>query len=186
VIGRNCRIREYVTMNPGTEGGGMLTQIGDNCLFMASSHVAHDCKIGDNVIMANNSALAGHVEVGSFAIIGGMAAVQQFVRIGAHAMIGGMSGVVNDVIPYGMVAGAHASLSGLNLVGLRRRGFSKDEIKALRDAYRLLFSDQGTMAERLTQVEATLAAADTVRSMVEFARQPSDRGLLKPKPEHAG
>jgi len=186
VIGRNCRIREHVTMNPGTEGGGMLTRVGDNCLFMASAHVAHDCTVGDNVIMANNATLAGHVEIGDFAIIGGLAAVQQFVRIGAHAMIGGMSGVVNDVIPYGMVAGAHASLSGLNLVGLRRRGFSQEEIKALRAAYRMLFGDQGTMAERLTEVEATLAAVDPVRSMVEFARQSSDRGLLKPKPEHAG
>lgn len=186
VIGSNCRIREHVTMNPGTEGGGMLTQVGDNCLFMASAHVAHDCILGNNVIMANNATLAGHVEIGDFAIIGGLAAVQQFVRIGAHAMIGGMSGIVNDVIPYGMVAGAHASLSGLNLVGLRRRGFSQEEIKALRDAYRLLFGDQGTMAERLTQVEATLAAVAPVRSMVDFARQSSDRGLLKPKPEHAG
>ena len=105
-IGDNCRIREHVTMNPGTEGGGMLTKVGDNCLFMASSHVAHDCKVGNNVIMANNATLAGHVEVGDFAIIGGLAAVQQFVRIGPHAMIGGMSGIVNDVIPYGMVAGA--------------------------------------------------------------------------------
>ncbi len=186
VIGRNCRIREHVTMNPGTEGGGMLTQVGDNCLFMASSHVAHDCKVGNNVIMANNATLAGHVEVGDFAIIGGLAAVHQFVRIGAHAMIGGMSGIVNDVIPYGMVAGAHASLSGLNLVGLRRRGFAQDEIKALRDAYRLLFADHDTMAERLAEVENTLATNETVRGMVEFARQSSDRGLLKPKPEHAG
>jgi UDP-N-acetylglucosamine acyltransferase len=186
IIGRNCRIREHVTMNPGTEGGGMLTQVGDNCLFMASSHVAHDCNVGNNVIMANNATLAGHVEVGDFAIIGGLAAVHQFVRIGAHAMIGGMSGIVNDVIPYGMVAGAHASLSGLNLVGLRRRGFAQDEIKALRDAYRLLFGEHATMAERLAEVEATLATNETVRGMVEFARQSSDRGLLKPKPEHAG
>lgn len=186
VIGGNCRIREHVTMNPGTEGGGMLTQVGDNCLFMASAHVAHDCIVGNNVIMANNATLAGHVEIGDFAIIGGLAAVQQFVRIGAHAMIGGMSGIVNDVIPYGIVAGAHASLSGLNLVGLRRRGFSQEEIKALRDAYRLLFGDHGTMAERLTEVEATLATVAPVRSMVDFARQSSDRGLLKPRPEHAG
>ncbi|MCA8929283.1 MAG: acyl-ACP--UDP-N-acetylglucosamine O-acyltransferase [Alphaproteobacteria bacterium] len=186
VIGRNCRIREHVTMNPGTEGGGMLTQVGDNCLFMASSHVAHDCKVGNNVIMANNATLAGHVEVGDFAIIGGLAAVQQFVRVGPHAMIGGMSGVVNDVIPYGLVMGAHAALSGLNLVGLRRRGFAQDEIKAMREAYRLLFSDQGTLAERLDQVEATLGTSDSVRGILDFARQSSDRGLLKPRPEHAG
>jgi len=185
-IGRNCRIREHVTMNPGTEGGGMLTEVGDNCLFMAASHVAHDCKVGNNVVMANNATLGGHVEVGDFAILGGLSAVHQFVRIGAHAMIGGMSGIVNDVIPYGMVLGAHAGLSGLNLVGLRRRGFGQEEVKAVRDAYRLLFSDEGTLAERLDAVEQTLGTTDTVRGMVEFARQATDRGLLKPKPEHAG
>jgi UDP-N-acetylglucosamine acyltransferase len=186
VIGSNCRIREHVTMNPGTEGGGMLTEVGDNCLFMASSHVAHDCKVGRNVIMANNATLAGHVVVGEYAIIGGLAAVQQFVRIGPHAMIGGMSGIVNDVIPYGLVVGAHAALSGLNLVGLRRRGFAADEIRALRAAYRLLFSDDGTLAERLDQVEASMATVETVHGMIDFARQSSDRGLLKPKTEHAG
>ena len=185
-IGSNCKIREHVTMNPGTEGGGMLTSVGNNCLFMASSHVAHDCKVGNNVIMANNATLAGHVEIGDFAIIGGLAAIQQFVRVGPHAMIGGMSGIVNDVIPYGLVAGAHASLSGLNLVGLRRRGFAREEINALREAYELLFGDQGTMVERLAEVEAAMGQTPTVRDMVKFARVSSSRGLLAPKSEHGG
>lgn len=184
VIGSNCKIREHVTMNPGTEGGGMRTSVGDNCLFMASSHVAHDCKVGNNVIMANNATLAGHVEIGDFAIIGGLAAIQQFVRVGPHAMIGGMSGIVNDVIPYGLVAGAHASLSGLNLVGLRRRGFAREEIHALRQAYEVLFGEGGTIAERLDQVEAAMGETPTVRGMIDFARVSSNRGLLAPKSEH--
>ncbi len=151
-IGQNNQIREYVTMNPGTEGGGMVTRVGDNGLFMVGAHVAHDCQIGNNVIMANNATLGGHVIIGDYAIIGGLAAVHQFVRIGAHAMIGGMSGVENDVIPYGMVKGERAHLAGLNVVGLERRGFGRDDIHALRSAYRMLFSAEGTMAERLEDV----------------------------------
>src|SRR6185369_14225842 len=116
VIGKNNVIREHVTINPGTEGGGMLTQIGDNCLLMVGAHVAHDCRVGNNVIMANNATLGGHVLVDDFAIIGGLSAVHQFVRIGKHAIVGGMSGVENDVIPYGSVIGERASLAGLNLV----------------------------------------------------------------------
>ena len=143
-IGSNNQIREYVTIQPGTEGGGMLTRVGDNCLFMASAHVAHDCIVGDNVIMANNATLAGHVVVGEYAFLGGLSAVHQFVRIGKHAMVGGMSGVEADIIPFGMVIGNRAYLSGLNIVGLKRRGFSRDEIHALRNAYRLLFGPEGT------------------------------------------
>ena len=108
-------------MNPGTTGGGLITKVGNNCLFMMSSHVAHDCSVGDNVILVNNATLGGHVKIGDFAIIGGLAAVHQFVRIGRHAMIGGCSGVENDVIPYGSVVGNRAHLSGLILVGLKRR-----------------------------------------------------------------
>ena len=117
-IGKNNQIREHVTMNPGTEGGGMVTRVGNDCLFMASAHVAHDCILGDNVIMANNATLAGHVTVGEFAFLGGLSAVHQFVRIGKHAMIGGMSGVEGDVIPFGTVIGNRAHLNGLNIVGL--------------------------------------------------------------------
>ena len=128
VIGANNIIREHVTMNPGTEGGGMLTEIGNNCLFMVATHVAHDCHVGNHVIMANNATLGGHVAVGEWAILGGLSAVHQFVRIGPHAMIGGMSGVEQDVIPYGSVIGNRARLAGLNVVGLKRRGFSRDDI----------------------------------------------------------
>ena len=124
-IGAENVIREHVTMNPGTEGGGMVTKVGDRCLFMVGAHVAHDCHVGNNVILANNATCAGHVEVGDFAILGGLSAIHQFVRIGKHAMIGGMSGVENDVIPYGSAMGNRAHLSGLNVVGLKRRNFSR-------------------------------------------------------------
>ena len=123
IIGANTVIREHVTMNPGTVGGGLVTRTGANCLFMVGAHVAHDCLIGDNVILVNNATLGGHVAIGDFAIIGGMSAVHQFARIGAHAMVGGMSGVENDVIPYGSVTGNRAHLSGLNVIGLKRRNF---------------------------------------------------------------
>ena len=148
-IGCNNIIREHVTVNPGTKGGGMLTRIGNNCLFMVGSHVAHDCHVGDHVILVNNATLAGHVDVGEWVIVGGLSAVHQYVRVGRHAMIGGMSGVENDVIPYGSVVGNRARLSGLNIVGLKRRGFSRDIIHSLRNAYRLMFAPEGTMAERL-------------------------------------
>ena len=135
-IGCDNIIREHVTMNPGTEGGGMETNIGNNCLFMIGAHVAHDCQIGDHVILVNNATLAGHVTIQEWAIIGGLAAVHQFVRIGKHAMVGGKTGVAEDVIPYGSVIGNRARLSGLNIIGLKRRDFSRDDIHNLRKAYR--------------------------------------------------
>jgi UDP-N-acetylglucosamine acyltransferase len=122
VIGRHNTIREHVTINPGTAGGGMVTRIGDHCLLMVGAHVAHDCQLGDHVIMANNATLAGHVVVEDYALLGGLSAVHQFVRIGRHAMIGGMSGVERDVIPYGQVMGDRARLTGLNIIGMQRRG----------------------------------------------------------------
>jgi UDP-N-acetylglucosamine acyltransferase len=183
-IGADNRIREYVTMNPGTEGGGLVTTVGDHCLFMASAHVAHDCVVGDHVIMANNATLAGHVQAGDYAIFGGLCAVHQHVRVGAHAMIGGMSGVTNDVIPFGTVVGAHAQLSGLNLIGLRRRGFARDNIDQLRQAYDLLFRDEGTLADRILQVDALLGETEIVRSMLDFVGAQSSRGILTPKAEH--
>ena len=149
VIGSNNIIREHVTMNPGTKGGGLITKVGNNCLFMVGAHVAHDCIIGNNVVMANNATLAGHVCIDDFAILGGLSAVHQFVRIGKHAMVGGMSGVEHDVIPYGSVIGDRAFLSGLNIIGLKRRGFNRKEIHDLRTAFRLIFSIEGTISERL-------------------------------------
>jgi len=179
-IGRRNQIREYVTIQPGTEGGGMITRVGDNCLFMASAHVAHDCQLGDNVIMANNATLAGHVNVGDWAFLGGLCAVHQFVRIGRHAMIGGMSGVESDVIPFGTVIGNRAHLSGLNIVGLKRRGFSRDEIHTLRNAYRLLFAPEGTLQERLSDVEEQFKDHPVVSEITAFIRAETNRQFCVP------
>ena len=180
-IGERNIIREYVTMNPGTQGGGMETRVGDDNLFMVGAHVAHDCIVGNHVIMANNATLAGHVIVGDFAIIGGLAAVHQFCRIGRHAMIGGMSGVENDIIPYASVMGGRASLSGLNLVGLKRRGFTKDEIGSLRVAYRQLFAEEGLLSKRIEDVAKQFPDLEAVMEIVEFIRADSSRGLTQPR-----
>lgn len=179
-IGSNNQIREHVTMNPGTEGGGMTTKVGDNGLYMVGVHVAHDCVVGNNVVLANNATLAGHVQVGDFAVIGGLSAVHQFVRIGSHAMIGGMSGVENDVIPYGMVKGERACLAGLNLVGLERRDFGREDIHALRTAYRMLFSTEGTMAERLEDVAQQYGGKTLVDDMLGFINNRTSRALCQP------
>lgn len=181
-IGDNCVIREYVTMNPGTEGGAMKTVVGNNCLFMVSSHVAHDCIVGDHVILANNATLAGHVEVGDHAIIGGLAAIHQFVRIGKHAIIGGMSGVEHDVIPFGSVMGERAGLAGLNLVGMKRRGFDRDTIHALRNAYKLIFEDEnGTLAERAAKAKETYGDNSEVMAVLSFMLDKGNRSLCTPK-----
>ena len=185
IIGGNNTIREHVTLNPGTEGGGMVTRIGDGCLFMMSSHVAHDCIIGDNVILVNNATLAGHVEVGDWAIVGGLSAVHQFVRIGRHAMVGGMSGVENDVIPYGSVVGNRAHLSGLNLVGLKRRDFSRDVIHDLRRAYRLIFAQEGTQAERVADVSDLFNHIEPVMEIISFMNEESNRSICQPLFEDA-
>lgn len=184
-IGRNTILREYVTVNPGTEGGGMLTRVGDNCLLMMSAHVAHDCIIGDHVILVNNATLGGHVQIGDWAIIGGLSAVHQFVRIGRHAMIGGMSGVEADVIPYGSVVGNRAHLAGLNLVGLKRRSFSRDVIHDLRRAYRLIFAQEGTQAERLVDVADLFATVEPVMEIVQFMSGESNRSICQPLLEDA-
>ena len=185
VIGRENQIREHVSMNPGTEGGGMVTRVGDHCLFMVGAHVAHDCLIGDHVILVNNVALGGHVEIGDFAIIGGNSAVHQFVRIGKQVMVGGMTGVENDVIPYATVTGNRAHLSGLNLVGLKRRGFSREDIHELRTAYRLLFAPEGTMVERLEEVAAQFKDCAPVMEIVDFIRANSTRSVCQPSLENA-
>lgn len=180
IIGAGNVIREHVTMNPGTSGGGMVTRIGDNGLFMAGSHVAHDCSVGNNVILANHATLAGHVSVGDFAIFGGLSAVQQFSRIGQHAMIGGMSGVENDVIPYGSVLGNRAYLGGLNIIGLKRRGFTREQIHGLRNAYRMLFAAEGTLQERLEDVASLFKDHAEVMEIVGFIRS-ANRSICTPK-----
>ena len=182
-IGSDNVIREQATMHPGTVGGGGLTRIGDNCLFMIGAHVAHDCKVGNNVVMVNHATLGGHVKVGDYAILGGLAAVHQFVRIGPYAMIGGMSGVEADVIPFGLVSGDRARLSGLNVVGLKRRNFGRVEIQALRTAYRLLFAQEGTMAERLDDVAALYPDNAPVKSVIDFIRSADVRAVTLPKME---
>lgn len=187
-VGSDTTIREHVTMNPGTEGGGMVTRTGDGCLFMVGAHVAHDCQVGNHVIMANNATLAGHVVVGDHAVIGGLAAVHQFVRIGAHAMIGGMTGVENDVVPFAMVMGERGRLSGMNVVGMKRRGFSRDQVNNLRSAYRLLFNEaeNSTVTERLDQIAEQFDGATEVMEVVRFIRTDSSRGLTLPKNGNGG
>lgn len=181
VIGKHNKIREHVTMNPGTQTGAMTTVVGDHCLFMVGSHVAHDCVVGNNVILANNATLAGHVEVGDFSIIGGLAAVHQFVRIGPFAMIGGMSGVEHDVIPFGLVKGERAQLAGLNYIGLERRGFTKDQVQTLMKAFRQLFDGQGTLAERTEKVANDYGQETVVMRMIDFIRAKEGRSLLQPR-----
>jgi UDP-N-acetylglucosamine acyltransferase len=180
-IGGECIIREGVTINPGTEGGGMETTVGDRCAFLANSHVGHDCRVGNSVVFSNNVMLAGHCNVGDFAILGGGAAVIQYARIGAHAFLGGMSGLENDLIPYGMALGNRAHLSGLNIVGLQRRGFSRTDIHDLRRAYRLLFADEGTLIERMDDVAEEFAHHPIVQEILEFIRAGGKRSLCTPR-----
>ena len=186
VIGRCNTIREHVTMNPGTEGGGMVTRVGDHNLFMVGVHIAHDCQIGDHVIMANNATLAGHVVVEDYALLGGLSAVHQFVRIGQHAMIGGMSGVERDVIPYGQVMGNRARLTGVNIIGMQRRGFSRDDIQALRSAYQFLFSPDGTFNDRVNEMAERFAGVGPVDDIIAFIRADSTRAICQPKGPNGG
>ena len=186
VIGCNNTIREYVTMNPGTAGGGMVTRIGNDCLFMVGAHVAHDCQIGNHVVMANNATLAGHVVVEDYAVLGGLSAVHQFVRIGKHAMIGGMSGVERDVIPYGQVMGDRARLYGLNIIGMQRRGFSREDIQGLRNAYQFLFSTDGTFIDRVNETAERFSGIGPVDDIIEFIRADSSRAICQPKGANGG
>lgn len=177
IIGKNNIIREYVTMNPGTEQGGLITRIGDNGLFLTGAHVAHDCQIGNNVLLVNNATLGGHCTVEDYASVGGLSAVHQFVRIGAYAFIGGMSGVENDVIPFGIALGNRAHLAGLNIVGLKRHGFEREQIHTLRKAYRMLFATEGTLLERLEDVDKMFSDDAHVQRIVEFIHADSNRSF---------
>ena len=180
VIGSETVIREHVTLNPGTEGGGMVTRVGNRCLLMVGTHIGHDCEVGDGVIMANNATLAGHVRVGDFAVLGGLSAVHQFVRIGRNAMVGGVTGVERDVIPYGSVMGDRARLSGINIIGMKRRGHSREDINSVRKAYRLLFASEGTFMERLQEVAEEFADCAPVMEIVGFIREDSSRKICQP------
>jgi UDP-N-acetylglucosamine acyltransferase len=181
VIGARNTIREHVTMNPGTEGGGSVTRVGDGCLFMMSTHVAHDCRIGDGVIMANNATLGGHVEIGDQVVLGGLSAVHQFVRIGRGAMIGGLAGVVADVIPFGSVIGERAHLAGLNLVGLKRRAAGRDAIHGLRAAFAELFEGgEGTLQERARAAGERHVGNPLVEEVVAFIAGGTSRSFTVP------
>lgn len=182
-IGADTVIRENVTLNPGTEGGGMLTSVGDGCLLMVGAHVAHDCRVGQGVILVNNATLGGHVTVGDFAIVGGNSAVHQFVRIGAYAMIGGMTGIEQDVIPYGLAMGDRGYLAGLNLVGLKRRKVDRREVHALRNLYKTLFIDlEGTFESRLQDCQGAADEAKAVQEVLAFLTASTDRKILQADP----
>ena len=184
VIGERTTIRESVTINPGTENGGMLTQIGNDCLLMASSHVAHDAIIGNNVIMANYVGIAGHCIIGDNVIFGGTCVIHQFTRIGAHAFIGAQSMVDGDVIPYGMAIGNRAALTGLNLVGLKRRKFDREDIHRLRSAYRMIFASEGTLRERVEDAAELFKTDKLVQDVVSFISASTDRPILLPRNGH--
>jgi UDP-N-acetylglucosamine acyltransferase len=181
IIGDNNKIREFVTINSGTKDGIMETRVGSNCLFMAYCHIAHDCIVDDNVILANCATLAGHVEVGKGAVIGGLSAIHQFVRIGNNAMIGGMSGVEEDVIPYGTVKGERANLAGLNLIGLKRSGASKDSINKLRHFYKDLFLKSSNFNETLKSLEKEFGNDELTSDVIGFLKQKSSRSFCQPK-----
>lgn len=179
LIGARNRIREHVTMNPGTEGGGGVTRVGDDGLFMAGAHVAHDCAVGDRVIMANNASLAGHCVVSDDVIIGGLSGVHQFVRIGRGAIIGAVTMVTNDVIPHGLVQGPRGALDGLNLVGLKRKGVARGDITALRAAYQMLAQGEGTFQDRARRLNEETESA-YVEEVTRFILGASDRSFLTP------
>ena len=179
VIGKNNKIREYVTINPGTVGGGGKTEIGDNCLFMVSSHVAHDCFVGNNVIIANNVPLGGHAHIEDNVVIGGNSAVQQFTRVGKMAMIGGMCGVVKDVIPYGMAFGNRCTLQGLNLIGLRRKEIPNKEILSLSDAYKEIFKTKN-LSENLANLNIKFIDNYLVQDIINFINKDKKRPICTP------
>jgi len=180
-IGADAVIREYVTMNTGTEGGGMLTKVGDTCVALSSVHIGHDCNIGNGVILSSGALLAGHCRVDDHVIFGGGAAVHQFVRIGRNAFIGGASAVEGDIIPFGLVVGNRANLMGLNLVGLKRHQFSRERIFALRDAYGQIFDDKAIpLRERVAAVAGRFADQADVMEIVNFIQSASDRPLCLP------
>jgi UDP-N-acetylglucosamine acyltransferase len=180
-IGENCIIREHVTIHRGTVKGGMETTVGANCYIMIGAHIGHDCHVGNFVTMANNATLGGHVTVGDYTTIGGLAAIHQFVRIGPYAMISGTAGVNEDVIPFGTIMAIRAKLGGLNLIGMKRHGFGREEIHALRNAYKLLAKDQqGTLEERLNKIKAFYGSSKSVKSLLGFIEQDPKKPLCLP------
>ena len=178
-IGNDNKIREYVTINPGTNGGGGITKVGNNCLFMVSAHIAHDCFVGDNVILANSVPLGGHAYIEDNVIIGGNSAVQQFTRVGRFAMIGGMCGVVRDIIPYAMVHGNRSKLQGLNLIGLRRKNIPNIDIMILNDAYKEIFKNEN-LTDNLNNLDKDLRKHKLVSEVLNFIEKDKKRPICTP------
>ena len=181
-IGENNMIREYVTINPGTEGGGGKTKVGNNCLLMISSHIAHDCNIGNNVVVANNVPIGGHVTIEDFVVIGGNSAVQQFTRIGRLAMIGGMTGVLKDVIPFGLSFGNRNYLRGINLIGLKRKKYANKKIMELDAAYKKIFSSKN-LHENLNKINGEYKGNDLVIEVINFISKDKKRPICTPLSE---
>jgi len=186
VIGDDCVIREYATIHGGTAKGRGVTTVGAHCFLMIGSHVAHDCLVGDHVILTNQSTLGGHAEIGEYAILGGLAAVQQWTRIGAHAFIGGLTGVTRDVVPFVMATGNRDRLGGINATGLKRRGFDRDTIHALRAAYEAFFFSRGSRAERIEMLSQRFGEVPAVRQFIDFLRATGNRPLSLPRRREAG
>ncbi|MDC1033588.1 acyl-ACP--UDP-N-acetylglucosamine O-acyltransferase [Candidatus Pelagibacter sp.] len=179
IIGDNNKIREYVTINPGTVGGGSKTVIGNNCLFMISSHIAHDCQVGNNVIIANNVPLGGHAIIEDNVVIGGNSAVQQFTRIGKMAMIGGMTGVLHDVIPYGLSTGNRNTLQGLNLIGLRRGKFENKDILGLSEFYKEIFATKNII-ENISKLNGSFQENPLIKNVIDFITKDKKRSICTP------
>jgi UDP-N-acetylglucosamine acyltransferase len=179
-IGNGCTIREHVTMNTGTAGGGGVTTVGDRGFFMAASHVGHDCYVGNDVIFANAATLGGHCEIGDFTFIGGMTVLQQFTRVGSQVMVGGMSGLRDDVIPYALANGIYAKLSGLNIVGMRRRKFTRERLALVRSFFSDLFYSQGVFAERLEQLRPRAVEDPAIAEIVAFIDAGNARKRRRP------
>ena len=180
IIGDRNNFREYVNVHPGSDAGKPMTRIGDDCYMMVGTHLAHEGHMGNHVVVSNGAQIGGSVTIGDYAILGGLCAVHQFTRIGAHAFVGGMATVTTDVIPYGSVVGNSAYLAGLNIIGLRRRGFNRNSIKELRSAYRLLFAEEGTFAERLEDVERIYSDQPLVIDIINFIRAQDKRNICMP------
>ncbi|WOI52753.1 acyl-ACP--UDP-N-acetylglucosamine O-acyltransferase [Parvularcula sp. LCG005] len=180
VIGEGNLIREHVTMHPGTVQGHKTTVVGDNCLFMVGAHVAHDCTVGNNVIFANNATLGGHITIGDFVFLGGLCAIHQYCRVGPYSFLGGGGILTTDVIPYGSAFGNHAKLEGLNIVGMKRRGMSRETIHKIRAAYRMLFAEEGTLKERLEDATEIFKDTAEVMTIIDFMRADADRPLCLP------
>ena len=178
VIGNNNIFRENVTVNTGTEGGGLFTRIQDNCLYMVGSHIAHDCIIGSNVILANNATLAGHVEIDNNSIIGGNSAIHQFVKIGKNAMVGGMSGLEKNLIPYGLYIGIRSNLKGLNLIGLKRKGLDNNKIKKLSYFIENIFDKNESIENNIININDEIKSIEEVLEIIKFIEQSNQRGLV--------